>query len=71
MRFLLNMNVSRDIGRALDELGQEWVRVRDLGLAKATDQTIIETARQKQQVIVTMILTTAIFWSFQVNRIPR
>jgi predicted nuclease of predicted toxin-antitoxin system len=38
MRFILNMNVSRAVGEALAQMGQEWVHARDLGLATAEDR---------------------------------
>lgn len=53
MRFLLNINVSRTLGDALAHLGQQWTHARDMGLAKADDQVIVDTARQGRLVIVT------------------
>jgi predicted nuclease of predicted toxin-antitoxin system len=58
MRFLLNMNVSRTIGQTLEELGNEWVHVRDIGMTTAGDQAIVTAARNGGQIIVTHDLET-------------
>ena len=53
MRFLLNMNLSRQLGRLLETRGHDWRHVRDLGLGRAEDRQIFETAKASQEVILT------------------
>jgi predicted nuclease of predicted toxin-antitoxin system len=53
MRFLLNMNVSRVLGTALTHLGQQWAHARDLGLARADDQTVVDVSRREGMAIIT------------------
>jgi predicted nuclease of predicted toxin-antitoxin system len=53
VRFLLNMNLSRDLGRRLAEHGHTYRHARDVGLARATDVEMVETARQSRETILT------------------
>ncbi len=53
MRFLLNMNVPRKLGRRLTEEGHEYRHVGDIGLAQADDIVIMEEARRKKETIIT------------------
>jgi predicted nuclease of predicted toxin-antitoxin system len=53
MRFLLNMNVSREVGKAIAELGGEFIHARDANLATADDRVVIQVARREDRVIVT------------------
>jgi predicted nuclease of predicted toxin-antitoxin system len=53
MKFLLNMNVPRELGRRLIAEGHECRHVGDIGMATADDMTIVEEARRNQETIVT------------------
>ena len=53
MRFLLNMNVPRDLGRRVAAKGHTCRHVGDIGMAQATDVAIIEQARANHEIIVT------------------
>jgi len=53
MRFLLNMNVPRELGRRLTTAGHECRHVGDIGMAQASDVAIIEEARRNKEIIVT------------------
>lgn len=53
MNFLLNMNVSRQLGRLLEEQGHGWRHVSDEGLSEADDRTIVEIAKGSGEVILT------------------
>ena len=53
MKFLLNMNMPRELGRRLATKGHEWRHVRDIAMARASDVAILEEARKSQDVAVT------------------
>jgi predicted nuclease of predicted toxin-antitoxin system len=53
MRFLLNMNLPRALGRRLAEAGHDWRHVGDIGLAQATDAEIMAEAERNREVIIT------------------
>ena len=53
MRFLLNMNLSRELGRLLEAQGHTWRHARDAGLAEAADSAIVEIAKASDEVILT------------------
>jgi predicted nuclease of predicted toxin-antitoxin system len=53
MRFLLNMNVPRQLGFRLVDAGHEYRHVGDVGYARAKDVAIIEEARRRQETIIT------------------
>lgn len=53
MRFLLNMNVPRELGRRLTAEGHEYHHVGDIGMARANDLAIVEEARGKKEIVVT------------------
>lgn len=53
MKFLLNMNVPRELGRRLAARGHECRHVGDIGMAQASDVAIIEEAKANKEVIVT------------------
>jgi predicted nuclease of predicted toxin-antitoxin system len=46
MKFLLNMNMPRELGRRLAAKGHDWRHVRDIAMAHASDVTILEEARE-------------------------
>lgn len=53
MRFLLNMNVPRVLGRRLAAQGHECRHVGDIGMAQASDVAIVQEARENRETIVT------------------
>jgi len=53
MRFLLNMNVPRELGRCLAAEGHGCRHVGDIGIAQASDMAIMEEARGNKEIIVT------------------
>jgi predicted nuclease of predicted toxin-antitoxin system len=53
VRFLLNMNLSRELGRLLETRGHQWRHVRDFGLGRAEDFQILNAAKAGQEVILT------------------
>lgn len=53
MRFLLNMNVPRSLGRLLAARGHKCRHVGDIGMAQASDVAIMKEARANQEAIVT------------------
>ena len=53
MRFLLNMNLPRELGRRLSIAGHACRHTGDAGLAEASDVTIVEEAKANGEIIVT------------------
>jgi len=53
MRFLLNMNLPRELGRRLSSAGHACRHVGDIGMARASDAAIVEEARASGEIIVT------------------
>ena len=53
MRFLLNMNLLRQLGKRLTEAGYHSRHVGDLGMACADDLEIVEEARHSGETILT------------------
>jgi predicted nuclease of predicted toxin-antitoxin system len=53
MKFLLNMNLPRELGKLLSAHGHASRHVGDLGMARASDAAIIVEAKTKQEIIVT------------------
>ncbi|MBM3236239.1 hypothetical protein FJZ31_08065 [Candidatus Poribacteria bacterium] len=53
MRFLLNMNLPRELGKRLNAEGHECRHVGDIGMAQADDAAIVEEARGNKETIVT------------------
>jgi predicted nuclease of predicted toxin-antitoxin system len=53
MRFLLNMNLPRDLCHHLREIGHECRHVADVGLAAASDIEITEVARRSDEIVLT------------------
>jgi predicted nuclease of predicted toxin-antitoxin system len=58
MRFLLNMNLPRELGARLVALGHSTRHVGDIGLARASDETIVEEARRSGEVILFRVRNT-------------
>ena len=53
MKFLLNMNVPRDLGKLLTTKGHDCRHVGDIGMAQASDMEIIKEARANKEMIIT------------------
>jgi predicted nuclease of predicted toxin-antitoxin system len=53
LRFLLNMNLPRELGRRLSSLGHSCRHVGDVGLAAAEDERIVAEAKRTREVIIT------------------
>ena len=53
MKFLLNMNVPRELGERLGAAGHSYRHAGDIGLAQASDSAIIAEATARGEVIVT------------------
>lgn len=53
MKFLLNMNVDRDMAAKLKERGHICRHVGDLGLSRAKDSEIVTEAKRAAEVILT------------------
>ncbi len=53
MKFLLNMNIPRELGRRLTAKGHECRHVGDIGMFQAGDVAIMEEARRNKEVILT------------------
>lgn len=53
MKFLLDMNLPRSLGRKLHAMSHEARHVGDLGMAEADDIEIVQEARENQEVIIT------------------
>ena len=53
MKFLLNMNIPRELGKRLKSKGHKTRHVGDIGMAKASDMAIIEESRKNKETIIT------------------
>ena len=53
MRFLLNMNINREMTAALNERGHMCRHVGDIGLSRAKDIEIVAEAKKTGEVIIT------------------
>lgn len=53
MRFLLDQPVSWMVGEALVAVGHEYVHVRDLGMSRAVDASVLDRACDDDRVIIT------------------
>jgi len=70
MRFLLNMNVPREVGRRLAAEGHDCLHVGDIGMAQATDLAITEKARLGGEVILTHDLDYGHLLAFSGESVP-
>ncbi|MCE5277500.1 MAG: DUF5615 family PIN-like protein [Planctomycetaceae bacterium] len=68
MRFLLNMNMAKAIGQTLHELGHQSVHVREIGLDRADDATVVEYARKENLVGVSVLLLSDLCASVVISR---
>jgi predicted nuclease of predicted toxin-antitoxin system len=53
LRFLLNMNIPRLLGRFLETAGHSWRHIADLGLYKEEDRAVLAVAKGSEEIIVT------------------
>lgn len=53
MKFLLDQDVYAKTERFLRDEGHDLVRVSELGLARATDETVLSTAQEQGRILVT------------------
>ena len=56
MKFLLNMNVPRELGKRLAAQEHSYRHVGDIGMAQASDAATVQEARATQEVIITHAL---------------
>ena len=56
MKFLADMGISSRTVTTLRDRGHDAVHVRDVGLARATDEAILERARLEVRVVLTVDL---------------
>jgi len=53
LRFLLNMNLPRELGRRLSSSGHACRHAGDVGLSAAADERIVAEAKRTREVIIT------------------
>ena len=70
MKFLLNMNMSRELGKLLANQGHEYRHVGDIGLARAEDIDIVAEAKEKQEIILTHDLDYGNLLAFSGETVP-
>jgi predicted nuclease of predicted toxin-antitoxin system len=70
MKFLLNVNLPRDLGRRLAATGHQCRHAADIGLAHAIDETIVSEARRCQETILTHDLDYGRILAFSAQRAP-
>ncbi|MFO1430196.1 MAG: DUF5615 family PIN-like protein [Candidatus Competibacteraceae bacterium] len=70
MKFLLNMNMSRELGKLLASQGHEYRHVGDIGLARAEDIDIVTAAKEKQEIILTHDLDYGNLLAFSGESVP-
>lgn len=70
MRFLLNMNIPRELGRRLTDEGHDCRHVGDIGMAQASDLAITENARTSGEVILTHDLDYGYLLAFSGESVP-
>ena len=56
MKFLLNMNLPRALGRLLAAAGHATRHVGDIGMARSADPAIVNEAMQQNEIIITLDL---------------
>ena len=53
MKFLLNMNIPRELGRKLRLMGHEFRHVGDIGMFRSSDEEILQNAKVNKEVVIT------------------
>ncbi len=56
MRFLADAGISPRTAEYLRRAGHDAVHVRDLGMQRATDQVLVERAKQEERILLTFDL---------------
>jgi predicted nuclease of predicted toxin-antitoxin system len=64
------MNLPRQLGRLLETAGHSWLHARDLGLATAADEQILERAREQGEIILTHDLDYGTLLAFSGDSAP-
>lgn len=62
MKFLIDMPLSPGLAMWLVQQGHDAVHTLELGLARASDEVILERARGEQRLVVTADWTIPGFW---------
>lgn len=70
MRFLLNMNLPRELGRLLRTRGHDFRHAGDCGCAEATDVAIVEVAQKEGETVITHDLDYGRILAFSGERSP-
>ena len=70
MKFLLNMNIPRELGPMLAAEGHQWRHAGDIGLARAADTFILARAKQQRECIITHDLDYSQLLAFSGDRAP-
>jgi len=53
VKFLLNMNIPRELGQRLASLGHESRHAADIGMARAADAEILAVPRDRSECVLT------------------
>src|SRR3990170_4790345 len=70
VRFLLNMNVPRELGSRLRGRGHEFRHAGDIGLSRAADSTILLRAKESGETLVTHDLDYGNLLAFSGDKSP-
>jgi predicted nuclease of predicted toxin-antitoxin system len=70
MKFLLNMNLPRQLGRLLATGGHTWRHVGDLGLHAADDPAIVQEAKAQDEIVLTHDLDYGTLLAFSGDTCP-
>ena len=70
MKFLMNMNIPRELCRLLESKGHECRHAGDIGLAKADDPEIVKEAKISKEVIITHDLDYGNLLAFSGEMLP-
>ena len=70
MKFLLNMNLPRELGRLLETEGHSWRHARDTGLARADDPQVVAAAKTNGEVVLTHDLDYGTLLAFSGDHEP-
>jgi len=70
MKFLLNMNVNREMAAQLQERGHVCRHVGDMGMSRATDTEIVAEAKRTNEVILTHDLDYGHLLAFSGEKAP-
>jgi hypothetical protein len=71
MRFLVDQDVYRDTIRFLRELGHDLVLAADLGMSRAPDERLLETALEQERILEDSLRATFMTVTAHGHRIRR